>query len=50
VVNITSGRLVLCPPLRGLKLSVGDYVIFEEDNGKLVLSKVVLKKDVTFLT
>ena len=29
---------------RALKLDVGDYVIFEEEGGKLVLSKAVLKK------
>ncbi len=29
---------------RFLKLAVGDYVIFEEEGGKLILSKAVLKK------
>jgi AbrB family looped-hinge helix DNA binding protein len=29
---------------RLLKLTVGDYVIFEEEGGKLILSKAVLKK------
>lgn len=29
---------------RVLKLDVGDYVIFEEEEGKLILSKAVLKK------
>ena len=29
---------------RTMKLDVGDYVVFEEDNGKLLLSKAVLRK------
>jgi len=29
---------------RTLKLDPGDYVVFEEENGKLVLSKAVLRK------
>jgi len=29
---------------RALKLDVGDYVIFEEEGGKLMLSKAVLRK------
>ena len=29
---------------RAMKLDVGDYVVFEEENGKLTLSKAVLRK------
>ena len=29
---------------RAMKLDLGDYVVFEEENGKLILSKAVLKK------
>lgn len=29
---------------RAMKLDIGDYVVFEEEDGKLVLSKAVLRK------
>ena len=29
---------------RAMKFDIGDYVVFEEDNGKLILSKAVLRK------
>jgi AbrB family looped-hinge helix DNA binding protein len=29
---------------RALRLDIGDYVIFEEDAGRVILSKAVLRK------
>lgn len=29
---------------KAMKLNLGDYVVFEEENGKLILSKAVLRK------